>query len=304
MNTLKVITYNVDGIPQSIDLNDLPWVLKPIAWIYKLIKKTTIIPINSTGDRKNDTLRLSEGLSKLNPDIIGVQEDFNYHEELMSSLSNYRSGTVKGGFNPKKIFSSVDWFSSFPYPRFKTDGLNILIKPKLNIASEEIIKWSKSSGYFKRYNDKVAKKGFRRYTLNITGTFNLDLYVLHMDAGSDEKDIKAKGAQLKQLSEYIIDRYKVESVPAIIIGDFNSTPNNENDVENMKSYFMDRVNVPTYLTMQEAIPSNGHSIDRIFYINNTFSDFKIEPSKCSYDYSFKGMSDHCPVIAEFICKRI
>jgi hypothetical protein len=28
---LKLITYNIDGLPPSLDLNDLPCILKPIA---------------------------------------------------------------------------------------------------------------------------------------------------------------------------------------------------------------------------------------------------------------------------------
>lgn len=40
---IKILTYNVDGLPESLDLNNLPWILKPIAWIYKLIKGTTIV---------------------------------------------------------------------------------------------------------------------------------------------------------------------------------------------------------------------------------------------------------------------
>ena len=36
---MKIITYNVDGLPESLDLRDLPWIFKPIVWIYKLIKK-------------------------------------------------------------------------------------------------------------------------------------------------------------------------------------------------------------------------------------------------------------------------
>jgi hypothetical protein len=40
---MKIITYNIDGLPESLDLNDLPWIFKPIVWIYKLFKKTTII---------------------------------------------------------------------------------------------------------------------------------------------------------------------------------------------------------------------------------------------------------------------
>ena len=54
---LKVLTYNVDCLPEIIDLKDLPWILKPIAWIYKLIKKTTIVRIN---DNTNSSEKIKQ----------------------------------------------------------------------------------------------------------------------------------------------------------------------------------------------------------------------------------------------------
>jgi len=34
MKPIKLIDYNVDGLPDKLDLKDLPWFLKPIVWIY------------------------------------------------------------------------------------------------------------------------------------------------------------------------------------------------------------------------------------------------------------------------------
>ena len=42
---------------ETLDLNDLPWILKPITWIYKYIKKTTIVRIN---DNINTDICLSD----------------------------------------------------------------------------------------------------------------------------------------------------------------------------------------------------------------------------------------------------
>ena len=80
---VKIITYNIDGLPESLDLNDLPFILKPIAWIYKLIKKTTLVKINDNKNVCLNTQLISKYLSLNNPDIICVQEDFNYHKELV-----------------------------------------------------------------------------------------------------------------------------------------------------------------------------------------------------------------------------
>ena len=39
MENIKLVTYNIDGLPSRLDLKMLPWVFKPFVWIYKLFKK-------------------------------------------------------------------------------------------------------------------------------------------------------------------------------------------------------------------------------------------------------------------------
>ena len=88
MKQLKVITYNIDGLPETLDLNDLPCIFKPIAWIYKLIKKTSIVKINDNKDTSKKMIEIGQYFIDSNADIIGIQEDFNYHKELMDKLHN------------------------------------------------------------------------------------------------------------------------------------------------------------------------------------------------------------------------
>ena len=122
-NQLKLITYNIDGLPEKLDLNDLPLILRPIAWVYKLIKKTTLITINDGNNKAENIKKIGTYLENENPDIIAVQEDFNYHNELTKNLNDsYCSGTYSGGFDLKHIFKSMTWF---PKPRFKADGINL-----------------------------------------------------------------------------------------------------------------------------------------------------------------------------------
>lgn len=120
--------------------------------------------------------KLAEKLAKEDADIIGVQEDFNYHDKLVQALPTYNMGTYSGGFDLSKAFSSIDWF---PYPRFKADGLNIFSKHP--ISNEDIQHWDTSYGYLTHANDKLTKKGFRAYQTQVNGV-DIDVYVLHMDA--------------------------------------------------------------------------------------------------------------------------
>ena len=38
--TIKLATYNIDGLPEQLDLRQLPWVLRQLAWAYRLAKGT------------------------------------------------------------------------------------------------------------------------------------------------------------------------------------------------------------------------------------------------------------------------
>lgn len=309
MEKLKVITYNIDGLPESIDLRNLPWILKPICWIYKLIKKTTVISINDDKNKAVNIKLISRFFKESNPDIIAVQEDFNYHSELLSSIyDKYSWGTFTGEFDISKIFSNTEWLSYFPLPRFKADGISIMTNNdtvKLNLETEDIVSWKKSNGYISHANDLITHKGFRLYTVKVNGKYDIDVYIIHMDAdfyNSETcpdvvKDVKARKSQLNQLVEYIDNRFNADN-PIIIMGDTNSYNKYAWDAENIR-YFMECINNLPGLTIKEAIPENYKDCDRIFYINHINALYKLELDKCEFDFSCDGLSDHKPLIAEF-----
>lgn len=294
---IKIITYNVDGLPATLDLNDLPWVLKPIAWIYKLIKGTTIITVNDNQDIADKIKSISKYLSSSDSTFIGAQEDFNYHKELMYSLPEYQDSTCTGGFDLSKILSNITWFP----PRFKADGLNFIYKKDVvKVKKENIVSWNKSYGYFSHANDKLTHKGFRAYTI-IVENIDIDVYVVHMDADfynpqscpDISGDIDARKSQLEQLSEYIIAHNTGN--PAIIMGDTNSIETYSWDRDNINNYLITPINSVPYLYIKEAVPSNTVSVDRIFYINNQSSPYVIDVKECYCDEVY--YSDHTPLIA-------
>ena len=308
---IKLISYNIDGLPETLDLADLPWILKPIAWIYKLIKGTTIIRINDNCDTEKHINHISECLKKSDADIIGVQEDFNYHDNLISSLKDrYSISTYQGGFDLSKIFTNTEWLSFFPFPRFKCDGLNLLTKDdKVCVNDEDIMTWDKSYGYFNHANDLLTHKGFRFYPLTIGNSINIDVYILHMDADfynpntcpNVDGDIEARKNQLSQLSRYILDRYeRGNKRPIIIMGDTNCSVNYQWDNDNINEYLIKPISSVLSMTIEEIIPSNRRDVDRIFVINDLMCKYHLEASECFYDESFNQeigrVSDHMPLV--------
>lgn len=304
MKPITIITYNIDGLPTKLDLNDLPLILRLIAWIYKLIKKTTLITIN---DNDNYCRVISGYLASLAPTIVSVQEDFNYHKDLMSCLKdNYNCGKYSGGFDLKKLFSSIEIFSHFPLPRFKADGLNLLTdKNRVKVIHEIIVPWEKSYGYVSHANDLLTRKGFRLYELVVDNTAIIDVYNIHMDADfyneetcpNVKGDINARKFELIQLTNFIIQRNNLNiHHPIIIIGDTNSSPYLKWDTDNIDKYLIDFINKRTInLQIKEVLPNNFDSVDRIFYINDLFCSYEIKHINCYADINV-NMSDHKPII--------
>ena len=314
---IRIITYNIDGLPESLDLSTVSFFLKPIAWIYKLIKKTTIIKINDNTNTDKHIKQISKCLLNANPDIIGVQEDFNYHNELMESLSDsYNYSTHTGKIDLTKLLSKIEIITRFPLPRFKCDGLNLITrKSNVCVVDEKIIRWKKSCGYFKHANDTLTHKGFRQYTMSAYGKF-IDVYVIHMDADfySDLKgdtapiDINARISQIKQLVNYIIGRYN-DGIkrPIIIMGDTNSNVDFSWDKENIQKNLLDAINNVEGLSIEEVVPNNEKDVDRIFIINVDGAKNEIEKDDCYYDLSFNEeigkISDHWPLVANLYIKN-
>lgn len=303
---IKLITYNIDGLPETLDLNDLPWIFKPFVWIYKLIKGTTIITINDNGNKKENIEKIADYLASSDIDIINVQEDFNYHDELMSKMGNiYNCGTHLGGFDLSKIFSNTEWLTYFPLPRFKCDGLNIFTKKdKVSFSDETTVPWKKSCGYFRYANDALTQKGFRFYQVKVDNETLIDIYEIHMDANfySDNtkeapKDLKARESQLKQLVEFIIN--KNSKNPMIIFGDTNSYDKYSWDKNNIEENLINPINNINYLSIIEIHPSNHEDCDKIFLINNKRSEKEIKVKKCYFDKNMEGVSDHIPLIGIF-----
>lgn len=288
---MKIITYNIDGLPETLDLNNLPWVFKPLVWIYKLFAKTTIIHLNDNPGRAESTKKISHYLKDF--DIAVFQEDFNYHDELTSELKDRNWGTFQGAIDLSKVFSMVKWF------RYKADGLGMMTTPQISIVDEDMVEWNNSCGYFSHCNDKLTRKGFRRYVLMVTQTGqHFVVYALHADASADLEDVRdsdTRRKQFTQLVDYIRDdKYtSYVNIPIIILGDTNCT---QLDID--KTTINDYLMAPLQdigFNVEEAQPNDD--IDRAFVANRTDSTNKMVINGCEHGVS--GLSDHRPFIMDF-----
>ena len=143
-------------------------------------------------------------------DFIGVQEDFDYDQELSGSFAEgYDFDCWGGGMmngvkliyepneeNPEKI-------------RFNTDGLKGFWKKGLKVERTDSVRWNHNCGYFAHALDENVVKGFRRYEVTTPLGHQLVIYNMHMDAGdteeelagTDEEDRLVRMSQWRQLRD-------------------------------------------------------------------------------------------------------
>ena len=281
--TFNAVALNVDGLPESI----------------------LGVSVNDGAPGASGATLMGSAIAKQNWDIVGLSEDFNYHAELTAPLASYYHVASHGG--------AVSGLSN------STDGLGLLVGKKNNtgFANETSVEWNTYNGTLDNGNDGLIEKGFRYYAVTIASGVVVDVYVLHMDAGSSDGDITAREKQLTQLATYI--KGTNNKRPIIIVGDTNCRYTREQ----LKTGFIDVINADSRFTIKDAwvekiwkgtyptyggdammwynAPYNnntGEVVDKIFYINNTESSLTIEANSYLHNSSF-GVSDHYPVIVNF-----
>lgn len=292
--TFTCATYNVDGLPQKISL----------------------ITINGDGPGSDGTKTISSAIADDNWDFIGFSEDFAYHTELTSELSEYNFGSYRGSVSS---MSSND-----------TDGLGFATKKATcSFSNENIVEFTSSYGGINSGANTCIKKGFRHYVVTLTNGIAIDVIITHMNtySSSGTGHINAQHAQLKQIAQYI-NSIRSNNRPIIFMGDTNCRYT-RHDFDTYFWTVLDSdlvVNDPwvdyQWAGVYPEYPSNslmvsdatgtsssdiicentqkGEVVDKVIYINNPDASVQIKANNYLRDYDgYKGMADHMPIVIEF-----
>lgn len=285
--TFNAVALNVDGLPAKI----------------------SGIDINSAGPLSEGTKTLSSLIAQKDWGFVGLSEDFNFHTELMSSIGHlYNSGTHRG---------NVTGISN------NTDGLGLLCAKWYGFSDESWTGWNVSDGDLlgnlseDNGADEMIDKGYRYYKVTIAEGFDIDVYVLHMDAASRQADIDARESQLTQLAAAVKTNTGNNKRPVIILGDTNCRYTREK----LKELLIDEINKDARFTIKDAwiehiwngvYPTyggesmmthtygaqRGEVVDKVFYINTTESNLTLKANSYLNDESVK-VSDHTPIVVNF-----
>lgn len=228
-------------------------------------------------------------------DIVNVQEDFNYNIQLYSKNTH----TYKTAHRGKAIWGDgLNTFSKFPILEFKR------------------VAWKKCNG-----SDCLTPKGFSLARMSIAKGVIIDVYNVHATAANSLSAAKARGRNLLQLAEYILE-YSADR-PLLVMGDFNAhyQYNLDNMLELLKLTQLQDIWVETQLNGKYPDVQDNfefisdldctdelESIDKILYRNSAHLVFKPLQFKMEQDNfkNNKGMhlSDHLAVMAEIAWKNV
>ncbi len=180
---LSVLAYNVAGLPQGISGSN------------PAVNTVQISPL-------------------LNPyDLVVVQEDFAYHNDLVSAITH-------------PYVSVKDTSDRPPFAFGLGDGLNTF--SRLPFTDFTRVTWEECFGTFSNSSDCLTPKGFsvERHALR-EGVF-LDVYNWHADAGSDPEDQVVRRAEVRQLIAFMQGFSSDNAV--LLMGDTNSRYTREGDI--------------------------------------------------------------------------
>ena len=308
--TFSIATLNVDGLPQTLNIMGL-----------------LEVDVNKDGPGKEWTPTISQYLANKGYDFMFVQENFDYNEELSSSLlANYERDAWNGGFDLEKMVDGC-----FPF-----DGLNGFWKKGITAQRTDSVKWTASYGVMEHAWDGIVTKGFRRYDVKLKGGAELVIYNMHMDAsdsddevaGEDGPDREALMVQWRQLRDYILEH--LDTRPVIVAGDLNSWYARDS----IKTQFIDYIGQTGLATVSDVwielerggnypemvqgivtkddIPyeesRNGETLDKILYLNPT-NGAQLVPVSVSIDRTgylrtdgVTPLGDHYPLAVTFQIK--
>ena len=303
--TFSVATLNVDGLPKKI-------------WFAN---------VNADGPGSAGSVRIGQYLQKKSYDLIFVQEDFNYHEELTILLEDdYRFDTWSGDVG---IDGHTIDYLHLQNHRFECDGLGAFWKNNILVTDVQRTPWIMSFGKFSHAADEMVTKGFRRYMMTLPNGTQLIVYNMHMDAGNsdderegkDGPDREARLSEWQQLKEDVLAH--LDTRPIIIVGDLNSYYCRDQ----IKAKFIDAIaesgkgiakdvwveqekNGEYPATTDDIVCCeaegnmlDGEGLDKIIYINpTTGTNIKLlsyNVDQEGYKRDGKMLGDHFPLSATF-----
>jgi hypothetical protein len=272
--SLSVLTYNVAGLPAGITKLD------PVA------HHPLISPLLNAYD------------------LVEVQEDFNYHDLLVGSLTHpYQSvkDTNPGPYGEQYGFAFGDGLNTFSRSPF-TDFTRVT--------------WEQCFGILTNGTDCLTPKGFTYERHEVAPGVFLDVYNFHADADGSPDDLAARAANVRQLYQAVLDFSADAAV--LVLGDTNSRYTRADDVlpemlaatgltdvwvELQRGGVLPEAGAPALLDCADPSAGSCERVDKILYRSSPQLEIQAlaydVPRDLFEDADGEALSDHDPVHALF-----
>lgn len=281
---LKVLSYNVHGVPPLVSFFDRPGTRIPII-------AERIVPDAEDGVPPYD--------------VALLQEDFAYkeHFERRAPDGGYYRGNgriFRWGYVPAAPILGLFWIT----PRFRAPtgaGLTTLVVSGLRSRKLFADHYSRCGDYVIGGNDCFAAKGFLGIEVTLANGAKVHLYNTHLEAGFWNFDRATRRAQLEELALAIDGFSKDQAV--IVVGDFNSRRQEEEDHQPVE-IFAGYLGLNDSGARREPPVRSKPDLDYILYRSGKAAD--LDRKKAGQDQmlsyygsKLKPLSDHPAIYAIF-----
>ena len=246
-----------------------------------------------------DIAALAEFLKAQAPDVLGTQETQNFHKEaILKAMPNYEcyEGVVlKGGAKQSNmIFWNADKF------KLVSKGFQYLTSTPY---SESKIEESNSYRGFS-YVVLESRESGKQFMF-------VDVHITYRDSDGNNSGDKVKLARLKQ-AQYLVkflENKKYDTMPIVLVGDFNSVPDSEalNAIDNSKR--IDRTALVaktkgdvsgTLTKSNQTERDNKYIFDHIFVTSDRIVTQYYSVIDADSKVNGYYLSDHLPVVANIV----
>ncbi len=253
---------------------------------FRIMTYNVLLDPEKAGRKPDFAIRMAETIRKQDPDVFGTQENTTFiHDESISKAEGY--SCYKGA-----ALTDSNYRGNYVY--WKTDKFTELEKGFRFMSDTPDVK--------SKYDGSKEYRGFTYVFLEAKETGTRFLFIcLHADYRSDEE---TRVKQLKVVTAFL-KAEKWKDVPAIIVGDFNST----SAQASITTFLADNPGIGMTSSIAERKSDTGGTLvgggfttrqnyvfDYIFVTKD-----RIGTSYYSVVENFtngKAPSDHLPVIAE------
>lgn len=282
-------TYNVDGLPN-------------------------VLGLNNDGPGYNGTKTISQKIAASGWDFVAFQENFSNDSSLKSAMA---SKYTFGKHRPLDIWELLGLVAGGV---LDTDGLGFAtLNSTCYFTSESWWAFKNKAGGIDDGANTILKKGIRHYVVKMNDGAEFDVLITHMNTADNDAQIAAQNGQLQEVATYI-NSIRSNNRPIIFMGDMN-TRYTRNDYQ---TYFWSKLDddltyadpwVEFMWGEYPAYPSDsimtgdwgmqyGEVVDKIIYINNPDAEYRITAKNYLHDESFNFVSDHNPVVVQFGYEKV